>query len=167
VNLVDAVRAADPSGLYAMAVEELRSPSENLLAVDARRLAAVAFWPRGVSRTTVQRIARLLEGSLAPPMLLTGSAVRMTVAVSGTATPLPDLQFGLLDNSNNAGIADFGYLQADGGGRGIRTPGSVAASAVFKTAAFNRSAIPPMMESKPLWASQMPWCLKPSPPSAL
>jgi hypothetical protein len=24
-----------------------------------------------------------------------------------------------------------------------------------------------MMESKPLWASQMPWCLKPSPPSAL
>ena len=30
-----------------------------------------------------------------------------------------------------------------GGGRGIRTPGTVPRTAVFKTAAFDRSAIPP------------------------
>src|SRR5687768_15554258 len=30
-----------------------------------------------------------------------------------------------------------------GGGRGIRTPGTVSRSTVFKTAALNRSAIPP------------------------
>ena len=33
--------------------------------------------------------------------------------------------------------------QEIGGGRGIRTPGTVPGTAVFKTAAFNRSAIPP------------------------
>jgi len=30
-----------------------------------------------------------------------------------------------------------------GGGRGIRTPGTVSRTAVFKTACFNRSHIPP------------------------
>ncbi len=111
VNLVKAVRAADPSGRYAMAVEESLSPGQNLLAVDARRLARVAFWPRGVSRAKVQRIARWLEGHLAPPLVLSGSAVRMTVAMAGAVDPSPDLQFSLLDNDNGAGVADFGYLR--------------------------------------------------------
>jgi hypothetical protein len=31
----------------------------------------------------------------------------------------------------------------DGGGRGIRTPVTLAGKAVFKTACFNRSHIPP------------------------
>ena len=31
----------------------------------------------------------------------------------------------------------------DGGGRGIRTPGTLSSTAVFKTACFNRSHIPP------------------------
>ena len=30
-----------------------------------------------------------------------------------------------------------------GGGRGIRTPGDITATVVFKTTALNRSAIPP------------------------
>jgi hypothetical protein len=30
-----------------------------------------------------------------------------------------------------------------GGGRGIRTPGTLSGTAVFKTACFNRSHIPP------------------------
>src|SRR5437870_13353605 len=33
-----------------------------------------------------------------------------------------------------------------GGGRGIRTPGTVAGSVVFKTTAIDRSAIPPYMD---------------------
>src|SRR5579863_482073 len=32
-----------------------------------------------------------------------------------------------------------------GGGRGIRTPGRVSPSTVFKTAALNHSAIPPLL----------------------
>src|SRR3954453_1838648 len=32
-----------------------------------------------------------------------------------------------------------------GGGRGIRTPGTLSGTAVFKTACFNRSHIPPLL----------------------
>ena len=35
----------------------------------------------------------------------------------------------------------------DGGGRGIRTPGTLSSTAVFKTACFNRSHIPPRFRS--------------------
>jgi hypothetical protein len=35
------------------------------------------------------------------------------------------------------------YLIENGGGRGIRTPESLSTLTVFKTGAFNRSAIPP------------------------
>ena len=34
-------------------------------------------------------------------------------------------------------------VRLSGGGRGIRTPGGVSPTAVFKTAGFNRSPIPP------------------------
>ena len=37
-------------------------------------------------------------------------------------------------------------LELAGGGRGIRTPGTVSRTAVFKTACFNRSHIPPREE---------------------
>src|SRR3954465_14446216 len=33
--------------------------------------------------------------------------------------------------------------EVNGGGRGIRTPGTLSGTAVFKTACFNRSHIPP------------------------
>jgi hypothetical protein len=33
----------------------------------------------------------------------------------------------------------------DGGGRGIRTPGTLSSSTVFKTAGFNHSPIPPIL----------------------
>ena len=36
-----------------------------------------------------------------------------------------------------------GLCEYSGGGRGIRTPETLAGLAVFKTAAFNHSAIPP------------------------
>src|SRR5579864_974278 len=40
-----------------------------------------------------------------------------------------------------------------GGGRGIRTPGTVSRTAVFKTARFNRSVIPPFTLSDSLYGS--------------
>src|ERR1035441_9320790 len=39
------------------------------------------------------------------------------------------------------------HLRLAGGGRGIRTPGTLSSTAVFKTACFNRSHIPPHEES--------------------
>ena len=35
------------------------------------------------------------------------------------------------------------YIRLNGGGRGIRTPGALSGTTVFKTAGFNRSPIPP------------------------
>jgi uncharacterized membrane protein YphA (DoxX/SURF4 family) len=37
----------------------------------------------------------------------------------------------------------YGFRELDGGGRGIRTPVTLSGKAVFKTACFNRSHIPP------------------------
>ncbi len=37
-------------------------------------------------------------------------------------------------------------LQKNGGGAGIRTPGTLSGTAVFKTAAINRSATPPFFQ---------------------
>src|SRR5664279_1848978 len=49
-------------------------------------------------------------------------------------------------------------LRLFGGGRGIRTPGTLSGTAVFKTACFNRSHIPP--HEPPclilLWSRAMP-----------
>ena len=48
--------------------------------------------------------------------------------------------------------------QRTGGGRGIRTPGDIAATVVFKTTAFVRSAIPPnkpAIDSGPACAARM------------
>ena len=36
--------------------------------------------------------------------------------------------------------------RVSGGGRGIRTPGTVSRTVVFKTTRFNRSRIPPLLE---------------------
>src|SRR4030095_14311731 len=45
---------------------------------------------------------------------------------------------------DDRGIPDNHKNYKDGG-RGIRTPGTVSRSTVFKTAAFNHSAIPPVV----------------------
>jgi hypothetical protein len=45
------------------------------------------------------------------------------------------------ENAKSQGLTHPGFLI--GGGKGIRTPGPVTRTTVFKTAAFDRSAIPP------------------------
>jgi hypothetical protein len=49
---------------------------------------------------------------------------------------------GLASNFNRLGV-EFPANEANGGGRGIRTPDTLSGIAVFKTACFNRSHIPP------------------------
>src|SRR5437868_254620 len=41
-------------------------------------------------------------------------------------------------------VSAYTTVSCIGGGRGIRTPGTLSSSTVFKTAAFNHSAIPPI-----------------------
>ncbi len=110
VNLVTAVRRADPRGRYAMAAVVSLSPSQNLLAVDAARLARVTDWPTSTSRYSLRRIIRWLTPKLTPPLVVTGSQVRMTVRLAAAVNPEPDLQFSLIDGAGYPGVADFGYL---------------------------------------------------------
>jgi hypothetical protein len=60
--LLDAVRAADPTGRYAMAVETVPAGVGGdypVLAVDSSRLAAVALWPRSDGMSAAQAAAAL------------------------------------------------------------------------------------------------------------
>ncbi|MGH7666762.1 MAG: ABC transporter permease [Candidatus Dormibacteria bacterium] len=110
VNLVEAVRRADPSGRYAMAAMESKQANAMLLAVDVSRLRRVAYWPRTISRTSVKAIVNWLNAKLLPPLLLTGTEVRLTADLSPGISPPPDLVLNLLDSGGNAQEADFGYL---------------------------------------------------------
>ncbi|MGH7640132.1 MAG: FtsX-like permease family protein [Candidatus Dormibacteria bacterium] len=110
VNLVNAVRQADPSGHYAMAVMESRQANSLLLAVDASRLGTVAYWPKDLSRTSLRRIVRWLSPKLLPPLVLSGQEISLTADLSQTVSPPPDLVVNMLDSGGNAQEADFGYL---------------------------------------------------------
>jgi ABC-type antimicrobial peptide transport system permease subunit len=110
VNLVNAVRRADPSGRYAMAAVESISPSQNLLAVDTARLARVTDWPTSTSATSLRKIVRWLTPRLTPALTVGGSQIQMVVDLRTPVTPVPDLQFNLIDGAGYPGVADFGYL---------------------------------------------------------
>ncbi|HVB14772.1 MAG TPA: FtsX-like permease family protein [Candidatus Dormibacteraeota bacterium] len=110
VSLVNAVRRADPAGRYAMAVMESRDPNLNLIAVDASRLARVAYWPKSISRTGLAAIVRWLQPKLKPPLILTGNQVRATIDLSPALDQPPDFQINLIDSGGDAQEADFGYL---------------------------------------------------------
>ncbi|HEY6538618.1 MAG TPA: FtsX-like permease family protein, partial [Candidatus Dormibacteraeota bacterium] len=110
VNLVNAVRQADPSGRYAMAVMESRQPSADLIAMDPTRMARVPYWSDSVSPAELARLARWLQPKVTPPLILTGDQVRVTADLSATAYPPPDLVVNMLDSGGNAQEADFGYL---------------------------------------------------------
>ena len=110
VNLVEAVRRADPSGRYAMAAVESTQPSQSLLAVDATRLPTVTDWPRPTSSATLHQIVRWLTPHLTPPLVVGGSQLRMLVDLMSPVSPAPDLQFSLIDGAGNPSVADFGYL---------------------------------------------------------
>ena len=111
VNIERAVDRADPSGRYAMAVMLSSIPSQNLIAVQASRLQAVAYWPANVSATPLARITRWLRQRLQPAMYLTGDQLRATITMDGDPTPPPDLVFNLVDSGGQQGVADFGFLK--------------------------------------------------------
>ncbi|MFC5004284.1 FtsX-like permease family protein [Dactylosporangium cerinum] len=87
--LLNAVRAADPSGRQAMAVvQSLRSGQDRVLLVDSPRLPAVATWRPEYGMTAEQAAAALHPEAPAPVMVTGGELtfdldVRMTKPESG------------------------------------------------------------------------------------
>jgi putative ABC transport system permease protein len=81
-NFVSDVRAADPSGHQAMAAVLSTAPSGELLAVDSTRLAAVAAWPKRLSRSSIRAIGHELAPPTHPPAMFQGSALRLRIYVS-------------------------------------------------------------------------------------
>ncbi|MGH7643511.1 MAG: FtsX-like permease family protein [Candidatus Dormibacteria bacterium] len=111
VNLVDAVRQADPSGKFAMAAEESITSSQALLAVDITRLNRVAYWQRSVSNLSLGELSRWLRPKLPREMVMQGTQVRLTVTEPSAVVPQPFLQFNLLDPGSNLTLVNFGEVR--------------------------------------------------------
>jgi putative ABC transport system permease protein len=81
VDLVSAVRRADPSGHDAMAAAVFQSPNSVLLAVDASRLAAVAAWPAQLSKQSLTALSRDLTPPTRPEIVLHGDDLRLDIGL--------------------------------------------------------------------------------------
>ncbi len=95
VDFLSAERGADPTG-RSMAVVEQSASDGTTLAVDSSRLARVASWPPGLGAGGATSVARrLVPRHLAPPVMVTGSAMAVTIDASVAAQPSPQLSVNL------------------------------------------------------------------------
>ncbi|HEY7176729.1 MAG TPA: ABC transporter permease, partial [Micromonosporaceae bacterium] len=112
-QLLHAVRAADPSGRYAMAavaVPQSGSLGASVIAVDAARLGTVANWPAGSDPATV---AGKLTVAGAHPVVLTATTLRMEATMDwASASPIHADMYAELQPIDGSAevIADFGAL---------------------------------------------------------
>jgi hypothetical protein len=112
VNFVQAVRRADPSGRRAMAVAIENSSDGVTLAVDAQRLAAVAAWPADLSTKSVTTIGQEIGRAKAPPVDLSGTALRVSVDLLKAVTPPAALQATVFDTGYDSDTTvNFGPLE--------------------------------------------------------
>ncbi|HEY2315855.1 MAG TPA: ABC transporter permease [Streptosporangiaceae bacterium] len=86
------VDRADPSGTKAAVVDRYVSLTSGsagtvTLAVDPQRFSHVAFWDRGFSAEPLQALAATLDPPAPAPVIVTGSAMRVTVNVSELSLP--------------------------------------------------------------------------------
>ena len=82
-NLGTIVNRIDPSGRLATAVDTYQGTT----AIDPARFARIAYWP---ARPSATRLTAMLRPPIAPPILLSGPAFRVTVDVGSMS--IPDLQ---------------------------------------------------------------------------
>jgi putative ABC transport system permease protein len=102
VNLVAAVRQADPGGHEAMAADVVNTPSGTTLALDASRLAAVEAWPAGISSVTAAQVARYLAPVTLPPLMVSGStAIRFRIDLQRKVSPPPSLELQFFDEASS------------------------------------------------------------------
>lgn len=104
VDLLRAVRQADPGGKEAMAAAEVRASNGDTLMVDSRRFAAIASWPSRLWRKSAPEIAKMLASSSPPARLLSsGDRIVVTVTTQSRLRPPPVLSadvFGLASQSD-------------------------------------------------------------------
>ena len=91
-NLGTIVDRADPGGRQAAAVDRYTSLSSSnsgltVLAVDPQRFARVAAWRPGFTARPIAGLVRDLAPPAPAPVILTGSALRITVAVHALSPP--------------------------------------------------------------------------------
>ena len=85
--LLNAVRAADPSGTQAMAAARLEATGTGwILAVDSQRLPAIAHWPTGYGTLSARDVSRLLRPQAPAPVMLRGEEVTVRLGLELAAT---------------------------------------------------------------------------------
>jgi hypothetical protein len=103
VNFLRAVRSADRSGRSAMAVVVENASDGTTLAVDSRAMGHVMSWPPGLGAGSSAGVARrLVPAGLAPPVELSGSALRVSLDARVAAEPAPQLSVDLFDQGFQA-----------------------------------------------------------------
>ncbi|CAN5250049.1 hypothetical protein BH09ACT1_BH09ACT1_22140 [soil metagenome] len=124
VSFVSAVRAADPGGKTAMAVEEVSGGegSARIIAVDSSRLAAVSSWSPEWSGMSSSRLIRRLAPKTGKSLLVQGSQLALTLADvdDGAKNPInPAVRLKLvLQNSSGWHTVNLGMPEA---GTKVRT----------------------------------------------
>ena len=96
-TLLGAVRAADPTGRYAMAAVVARAKGGTTLALDTRRMAAVATWPAGLGISARRAARSLVPAHEAPQVVLRGTSVQLTADAHFGVKPAPSLTMDLFD----------------------------------------------------------------------
>jgi hypothetical protein len=98
VDLVSAVRRADPGGHEAMAVAIENAPSGTTLAVDSSRLANLGIWPASLANENASQVARYLSPPARQPLTISSSrAIRFGVDLTSPVSPAPSLQVDVYD----------------------------------------------------------------------
>jgi hypothetical protein len=98
VNFLSAVRRADDEGDSAMAAVVENASNGTTLAVDSTRMKDVASWPGGLGAGGAKAVARrLVPSHLAPPVMVSGTAVRLSLVANVAAQPPPELSLDLFD----------------------------------------------------------------------
>lgn len=112
VDLIQAVRQADPSGGQAMAVEQYQSATSgnSLLAVDSPRLPRVAEWPPGTASRDPAQVRRWLSPPLPKPVYLKGTELRLSIQLESQVKKALDLEATVSDDQGGATVLDFGYM---------------------------------------------------------
>lgn len=113
-TFLSAVRAADPTGRYAMAAVVEQAPDGTTLALDAARMPTVVTWPHNMGIGIRQLAHRLTSTSVAPLVTVRGgTAVRVTVDTTANAVPAPQLSMDLFNEATQTPEqVTFGPLQS-------------------------------------------------------